>query len=334
MKVVVFQAISCIIFSTYIHALSNGILKQAQSTRRQCIVDGLKTSGCLIGLTTLIFPSLCLAEEAPISPPVEAAVFGEAKQLFSQARALESQGNMAAAQRLYAKVTKMSPRYIYGWSNLGNTQVALGSLDPAEDSYATAIDLCQESINQNEDKKLGVKRCDDLYILLLNRGSLRLNNGRAKDALKDLSQASVLRSRPDGVVSQNLARAKELNGMYAASDKDYNLAISMTSAEVNPFWLRSALVKYQLGDIKGGFDLMKRVENRFPEAPEVKVAYAIFMAANGDEKGALRKYLELPDRQRLRYIDESYLRDKIAWPPAVIDDLAKLTSIVEKPGRT
>ena len=31
-------------------------------------------------------------------------------QLFGEARALESQGNMAAAQRLYAKVTKISPR--------------------------------------------------------------------------------------------------------------------------------------------------------------------------------------------------------------------------------
>ena len=31
-------------------------------------------------------------------------------QLFNEARALESQGNMAAANRLYNKVTKISPR--------------------------------------------------------------------------------------------------------------------------------------------------------------------------------------------------------------------------------
>lgn len=44
----------------------------------------------------------------------------------------------------------------------------------------------------------------------------------------------------------------------------------MTANEVNPFWLRSALVKLQLGDVQGGFDLMKRIDNRFPEAPEVR----------------------------------------------------------------
>jgi hypothetical protein len=68
--------------------------------------------------------------------------------------------------------------------------------------------------------------------------------------------------RPDAVILQNLARARELNGYYSQSDRDYNLAISMTANEVNPFWLRSALVKLQLGDIKGGLDLLKRVENR------------------------------------------------------------------------
>ena len=34
-------------------------------------------------------------------------------QLFNEGRALETQGNMAAAQRLYSKVTKISPRVSY-----------------------------------------------------------------------------------------------------------------------------------------------------------------------------------------------------------------------------
>mmetsp|Transcript_26299 Transcript_26299/g.39824 ORF Transcript_26299/g.39824 Transcript_26299/m.39824 type:complete len:335 (-) Transcript_26299:718-1722(-) len=313
-----------------IHGLSIGDSKQSLSTRRNLIDNGLKVFGGFLG-STLIPPSSCLAEETSTLPPVQASVSGEVKQLFAQARALESQGNMAAAQRLYGKVTLMAPRFIYGWSNLGNTQVALGTLEPAEDSYSQAIDLCQEDINENENKQLGVKRCDDLYMLLLNRGSLRLNNNRIKDALNDLSRASVLRNRPDAIIAQNLARAKELNGMYAAADKDYNLAISMTSGEVNPFWLRSALVKYQLGDIKGGFDLLKRVENRFPEAPEVRAAYATFLAANGEQIEAQRKYLEIPDRQRLKYVSEDYLKNTISWPPAVINGLSKVTSAVEKP---
>lgn len=211
-------------------------------------------------------------------------------QLFNDGRVFESQGNMAAAQRLYAKVTKIEPRYIYGWSNLGNTQVAVGDLDIAEESYTTAIDLCRENLDRTE-KGFGVRRCDDLSILLLNRGSLRLNNGMKNEALDDLETASVLRGKifgvdgmalctvvvpwftyrlrlcyvlgkPDALILQNLARAREANGYYAQSDRDYNLAISMTANEVNPFWLRSALVKLQIGDIQGGFDLFKRVDNR------------------------------------------------------------------------
>ena len=240
---------------------------------------------------------------------------------------------MEAAQRLYAKVTKISPRFIYGWSNLGNTHVALGFLDPAEEAYTTAINLCQESLKETE-SAFGVRKCDDLYILLLNRGSLRLNNNRVKDALSDLSRASTLRGKPDGVIAQNLARAKELNGLYASADRDYSLAISMTSNEVNPFWLRSALVKLQIGDVKGGFDLLKRVDNRFPEAPEVRAAYATFLAISGDQIAAQRKYLEIPDIQRLKYIDEDYLKNKIAWPPAAIEGLTMVTSVVEKPKRS
>ena len=64
------------------------------------------------------------------------------------------------------------------------------------------------------------------------------------------------------MILQNLARAREVNGYYSQSDRDYSLAISMTANEVSPFWLRSALVKLQLGDVQGGFDLLKRVDNR------------------------------------------------------------------------
>ncbi|CAB9513708.1 expressed unknown protein [Seminavis robusta] len=216
-------------------------------------------------------------------------------------------------------------RFIYGWSNLGNTQVALGDLEPAESSYSTAIDLCRENLERTE-KGFGIKRCDDLSVLLLNRGSLRLNNGRPKEALDDLEGSSVLRGRPDAIIVQNLARAREVNGYYSQSDRDYNLAISMTANEVNPFWLRSALVKLQLGDVQGGFDLLKRVDNRFPEAPEVRAAYATFLAAKGDQIAAQRKYLEIPDRQREKFTQKEYLTKVVTWPPAAIDTLRKVST--------
>jgi tetratricopeptide (TPR) repeat protein len=182
-------------------------------------------------------PRLSSAEEDLALQPL-VAVAGDTKKIFNEGRALEMQGNIAAAQRLYAKVTKIAPNFIYGWSNLGNTQVALGALEPAEDSYTRAIDLCVEN-RKKEEEKFGVPRCNDLYLLHLNRGSLRVNNKMAKEALKDLEMADYLRAKPDAVILQNRARARELNGLYGAADRDYTVAISMTSNEVSPFWLRS-----------------------------------------------------------------------------------------------
>ena len=41
---------------------------------------------------------------------VEVIPKGDIKKLFNEARAMESQGNMPAAQRIYAKITKVAPR--------------------------------------------------------------------------------------------------------------------------------------------------------------------------------------------------------------------------------
>lgn len=264
-------------------------------------------------------------EEQQVVLPVDVVVSGDAKKLFNEGRALESQGNMAAAQRLYSKVTQIAPRFIYGYSNLGNTQTALGDLANAEKSYTKSIDLCNENLQMtNADR-----RCTDLYLLLLNRGCIRLNNGMPAEGLQDLQLSNTLRARPDSIVLQNLARAEELNGYYQQSDRDYTVAISMTAGEVNPFWLRSALVKYQIGDYQAGFDLLKRVENRFPEAPEVRAAYAVFLyTMKNDPIAAQRKFLEIPDRQRLKYVDTTYLTKVISWPPKMLETLAIITKAV------
>eukprot|EP00535_Pseudo-nitzschia_heimii_P000275 CAMPEP_0197186826 /NCGR_PEP_ID=MMETSP1423-20130617/14655_1 /TAXON_ID=476441 /ORGANISM="Pseudo-nitzschia heimii, Strain UNC1101" /LENGTH=426 /DNA_ID=CAMNT_0042638241 /DNA_START=161 /DNA_END=1442 /DNA_ORIENTATION=- len=303
------------------------------------------------------------ADEIPVAvQPVELKpASSDAKKLFNEGRALESQGNMAAAQRLYSKVTKISPRFVYGWSSLGNTQVALGDLVDADNNYSRAIELCKESSADAAAQGFGVKKCTDLYVLLLNRGSVRLNTpGRKNEALVDLRQANNLREQPDAMVLQNLARAEEMNGFYSMADKNYNLAISMTANEVNPFWLRSAMVKLQIGDLRGGRDLLNRVENRFPDAPEVKAASATFLWAMQQQQlkqqpaaallatstttittsdstpkantnyqtDAQRKFLEIPDRQRLRFIDPQYLEETIAWPPIMIEGVTSIARVV------
>lgn len=124
------------------------------------------------------------------------------------------------------------------------------------------------------------------------------------------------------------ARAQELNSYFTQSDKSYTTAISMTANEVNPFWLRSSMVKYQLGDLAGAMDLMKRVENRFPEAPEVRAAYAVMLWGKGDEDVARKKFLEIPDRQRARYSDAAFVDNTVAWPPKMKEGLEAVTRAV------
>lgn len=120
----------------------------------------------------------------------------------------------------------------------------------------------------------------------------------------------------------------ELNSQYSSSDRSYTTAISMTANEVNPFWIRSSMVKYQLNDLSGAMDLMRRVENRFPEAPEVRAAYAVMLLGKGDEDSARKKFLEIPDRQRLKFTDEQYLNTVIAWPPVMQTGITYLAKAV------
>lgn len=301
----------------------NTINNNSSSSRRKFM-----SSVASLGLSSLaILPTPSFADEATIStPPVQVVLTGDAKKLFNEGRALEAQGNILAAQRLYTKVTKISPTFIYGWSSLGNTLVAQGELNPAEETYTKAINLCEESLKGGD--SFGTKRCDDLYLLLLNRGSVRLNNGMTKEALVDLQKSDTLRARPDAIILQNLARAQEVNAQFYQSDRSYDTAISMTANEVNPFWLRSSMVKYQLDNVTGAMDLMRRVENRFPEAPEVRAAYAVLLLGRGDEDAARKKFLEIPDRQRKKYADRDYLDKVISWPPKMKDGVGYLSKVV------
>jgi tetratricopeptide (TPR) repeat protein len=161
---------------------------------------------CLASFT--LTPSKALAEDAmstAASSEVQVMATGDVKRLFNEGRAFEAQGNILAAQRLYLKVTNIAPRFIYGWSNLGNTLVAQGQLREADESYSKAVALCQENLKQTE-ASFGTRRCDDLYLILLNRGSVRLNNNMPKEALSDLTKSDTLRARPDATILQNLVR--------------------------------------------------------------------------------------------------------------------------------
>ena len=118
--------------------------------------------------------------------------------------------------------------------------------------------------------------------------------------------------------------------MYGPADRDYDVSISMTSNEVAPFWLRAAMVKFQLGDTLGAMDLVRRVEVKFPEAPEVRAAVAAMLWKKGDQGGAKRKFLEIPNAQRLNFGNDDYLTKTVSWPPSMIDNIKAVSGSFEE----
>lgn len=63
--------------------------------------------------SVLSSPTPGIASEEVMSEAVQVVPVGDVKKLFNEGRAMESQGNILAAQRLYSKVTKLAPRVRY-----------------------------------------------------------------------------------------------------------------------------------------------------------------------------------------------------------------------------
>jgi hypothetical protein len=66
--------------------------------------------------------------------------------------------------------------------------------------------------------------------------------------------------------------------------------------------------------------LLQRVQNRFPDAPEVKAASAVYLWTRGDETQARQVFMQIPNKQRLKFSycsEESrqYMDTVVAWPP-------------------
>jgi hypothetical protein len=55
---------------------------------------------------------------------------------------------------------------------------------------------------------------------------------------------------------------------------------------------------------------------------------ATLLVAKGDLDTARKKFLEIPDRARLKYSDPNYMKTVVSWPPKMLENLAKLTEAV------
>ena len=82
-----------------------------QLTSRRSAISTFTLSMLTTTLSQTTLPNVARADgDIVMDYPVQVVVKGDVKKLFDEARVLEQQGNMAAANRIYTKVTKMAPR--------------------------------------------------------------------------------------------------------------------------------------------------------------------------------------------------------------------------------
>jgi hypothetical protein len=90
-----------------------GDLKNKSICSRHKFISSFLPVTVMVTNTLIVMkPEICLADNDPFQEQaaVQVTATGEIKKLFNEGRALEQQGNIAAAQRIYGKITKLAPR--------------------------------------------------------------------------------------------------------------------------------------------------------------------------------------------------------------------------------
>eukprot|EP00518_Triparma_eleuthera_P010954 CAMPEP_0182474498 /NCGR_PEP_ID=MMETSP1319-20130603/25751_1 /TAXON_ID=172717 /ORGANISM="Bolidomonas pacifica, Strain RCC208" /LENGTH=299 /DNA_ID=CAMNT_0024675397 /DNA_START=122 /DNA_END=1017 /DNA_ORIENTATION=+ len=258
----------------------------------------------------LLSPNPALSSPLPTVTPVPKPTL----ELYNRALSLQSTGNLPSSLPLLQRVTDMTPNWSYGWSSLGDVQVALGDVPSALKSYESAIDLDGNEYGSVKDP----------YLIRLNYGCALLNSGEdglLPPALAQLEAAARLRNRPDALTLVNRGLAYDYLKRYPQAVSDYEVAVQL-SKEVQPWWLRRAMCKLEIGDASGARDAWRRVENRFPDSAEVNiVGYVIHQRLNEGEK-AKECLGKVPEGKMEEYRREEVRRRKLRWGVAMEEGFA------------
>lgn len=234
-------------------------------------------------------------------------VSGRASQQFSQARRFAEQGDLDGALRAYDKLIDLAPTFAPGYSNRANLLVVKGRLDDAITDYSHAIELAPKD--------------GDTWVLFLNRGSTRLALGQdPRIALDDLNE-SYTRKGADPLVLANRAAAYEALGKWESALRDYQNALKGNN--VQPFWLRYALVLFERGKSTEAIGILKRVLNNF-KVDDVKAAMAAIFYENGDLASAETMWNEM---ERPRQFESRAFLESRKWPPRAVSAMDNFRSL-------
>ncbi|KAI0564433.1 TPR repeat containing protein [Gracilaria domingensis] len=227
---------------------------------------------------------------------------GKKSQLFSSARRAAAEGDLDGALGMYNRLVGEAPTFAPAYSNRANILVAGGKFTEAERDYGEALKLAPLD--------------GDTWVLYVNRGATRLALGRTEDALADLNDAYRLRG-DDQTILSNRASVYEVLGKWDNAIRDYQKALK--SNDVQPFWIRYALVLFQRNKSFEALAILKRVVAKFPDVSDVHAALALIYYDRGDIAAAETEWSAV-DRPRL-FESQSFLAEERKWPPRAIKTL-------------
>lgn len=233
-------------------------------------------------------------------------VSGKASQQYSLARRYAAAGDIDGALQAYSELLDLAPSFAPAWSNSANILVAKKQYADAITYYTTSLELAP--------------RDRDTWVVLLNRGTTQLALGEVSRALDDMNAALALGNANTAVVYSNRAPCYEAQGKWDMALRDYQRAVEANGNDVQPWWLKYALVLFERDRSQESLSILRRVAARY-DASDVHAAMAAIHFSRGEISQAESQWLAV-DRPRL-FSTRSFVEQDRKWPPKSVDALER-----------
>lgn len=247
--------------------------------------------------------------------PAQAAPSAAAKEYVTIAQRCAQNRDYGGAVVAWKRVVDLDPT-ADTLSNLANAEVSADRLADALVHYDAAV------------AALSPTAVESVWVVRLNRGVTRLALGDAKGALEDLDVACASETAAavgaSATLQSNRGLALVRLERYAEAEAAFKVASKRTPAPV-PWWLQWALVLFELRRDTEALALIRRVTQKYGDAPEVLTAFAALLELAEEPAGskatAAEERAQLSPADRAKYSDPKFARDTLHWPPRVIGGL-------------
>lgn len=235
-------------------------------------------------------------------------VSGASAQLYATAKREAQVGNFPAALDSYNKLVEVEPNFAPARSNRANVLVAQGKLAASIPDYTAALELAPVE--------------SDVWVVLVNRGCVYLALGQEQSALDDFNAALARGNGDATAIYSNRAACFERQEKWDRALRDYQRAIEANASDVQPWWVRYALVLFEEGRSADAVGILKRVAARY-DASDVHAALAGVLFARGNIVEAEGQW-SLVDRPK-SFASREFLEKDRKWTPRLVQAMEEFS---------